>query len=240
MKRLISWFALIVTIFCGYVVVATAGDLTLTQDGKVPGQPFQDLQRQVDELTQQIEDIQQIPAPPGPPGPPGTGKNIKVIDAEGKEIGILLEASQNWVVVYDTYFKLRMFYYWLPPPQGVVFTSDAGFDQNNITNILSYLEPNCTGEIYSNDAAWFSIGLLLFRRDSGSPNELYYRDEELPTLVDATYQSTHESNNGCVTQSGTSEWLAPIKQLTDNLIIDPLIHEYVVPSYIPPLKIVEQ
>jgi hypothetical protein len=45
-------------------VLADAGDVNSTSEGKVPGQPF-------DYLQQQIDNIQLTPGPPGPQGPAG-------------------------------------------------------------------------------------------------------------------------------------------------------------------------
>jgi hypothetical protein len=42
-----------------------------TNDGTVPGQPFQALQLQIDDLKQQLEAIELVPGPPGPQGPIG-------------------------------------------------------------------------------------------------------------------------------------------------------------------------
>jgi hypothetical protein len=54
-------------IFC-VISIAIAGDVTLTTDNKVPGKPFEELQQQIDLLSQQIEEIELIPGPQGEPG----------------------------------------------------------------------------------------------------------------------------------------------------------------------------
>ncbi|MCH7643834.1 MAG: collagen-like protein [Myxococcales bacterium] len=59
-------FALTVVVagFFGGISIARAADVALTTDGKIPGQPFVDLQ-------QQIDNIELTPGPQGPPGPIG-------------------------------------------------------------------------------------------------------------------------------------------------------------------------
>jgi len=52
-------------------LLVCAGDVTLTADGKVPGQPFNSLQQQVDELGFDLDNIQLIPGSQGPQGEPG-------------------------------------------------------------------------------------------------------------------------------------------------------------------------
>jgi hypothetical protein len=47
------------------------------------GTPFQELQRQIDQLKTQLQNIQLTPGPPGPAGPAGEGA-IKVYDASGQ------------------------------------------------------------------------------------------------------------------------------------------------------------
>ena len=42
-----------------------------TNNGSVPGQPFQALQQQIDDHQNQIDNIQLIPGPPGPQGEQG-------------------------------------------------------------------------------------------------------------------------------------------------------------------------
>jgi len=49
----------------------TYADVPLTSDGKVPGQPFDALQTQVDDLQSQINTIELTPGPQGEPGVPG-------------------------------------------------------------------------------------------------------------------------------------------------------------------------
>lgn len=47
-----------ITIFVSIFLITTlvtAGDVVLTNDGKVPGKPFQDLQMQIDELREQMQ-----------------------------------------------------------------------------------------------------------------------------------------------------------------------------------------
>jgi hypothetical protein len=46
------------SVFLFGTVPATAQDVKLTADGKVPGQPFQNLQNQIDELEAQLDAIQ--------------------------------------------------------------------------------------------------------------------------------------------------------------------------------------
>jgi hypothetical protein len=47
-----------------------------------------------------------------------------------------------------------------------------------------------------------------------------YEVKAFITLLIPIYQSTHESNVGCVNTSGTIDWLVAIKQLTENLVKD--------------------
>jgi hypothetical protein len=53
--------AIIATLAFGFSAAAQGQDLKLTSDGKVPGQPFQALQQQIDALEEQIAQIQSQP-----------------------------------------------------------------------------------------------------------------------------------------------------------------------------------
>ena len=74
LKSAIFYVALI--LICG-VFIANAGDVVLTEDGKVPGKPFEALQLQIDELRQQLSEIQ-------------VNSGIHVYDATGQHLGISL------------------------------------------------------------------------------------------------------------------------------------------------------
>jgi hypothetical protein len=52
-------------------VITFAADVTRKSDGKVPGTPFQNLQRQIDQLNTKLNNIQLTPGPQGPQGPAG-------------------------------------------------------------------------------------------------------------------------------------------------------------------------
>jgi hypothetical protein len=70
MKRvLFVELAFCVSLWVG-VALATA-DVSLTNDGKVPGQPFEYLQQQIDQLKMDLENIQLTPGPKGDQGDPG-------------------------------------------------------------------------------------------------------------------------------------------------------------------------
>ena len=59
MKKFITLSVIIfVSIFLIGTTLVTAGDVVLTEDGKVPGKPFEALQQQIDYLQQQINDMQ--------------------------------------------------------------------------------------------------------------------------------------------------------------------------------------
>jgi hypothetical protein len=63
-------FTLVAFIMC-FPLISYAADVSLTSDGKVPSQPFQNLQQQIDQLNLQLQNIQLIPGPQGPMGPAG-------------------------------------------------------------------------------------------------------------------------------------------------------------------------
>ena len=63
-------FALVALVML-FPIVSSAADVSLTNDGKVPSQPFQNLQQQIDQLNLQLQNIQMTPGPQGPIGPAG-------------------------------------------------------------------------------------------------------------------------------------------------------------------------
>ena len=63
-------FALVALVML-FPIVSSAADVSLTNDGKVPSQPFQNLQQQIDQLNLQLQNIQMTPGPQGPMGPAG-------------------------------------------------------------------------------------------------------------------------------------------------------------------------
>ena len=64
-------------------MVIYAADVSLTNDGKVPGTPFKSLQDQIDQLIQRLDNIVLTPGPTGPQGPPGETCETQVIGVTG-------------------------------------------------------------------------------------------------------------------------------------------------------------
>lgn len=63
---------LILLLLLCFPVIGYAADVTLTSDGKVPGQPFQVLQQEIDQLNTKLQNIPAGPqGPQGPAGPAG-------------------------------------------------------------------------------------------------------------------------------------------------------------------------
>lgn len=197
MKRTI--LLILLTILIGIPVTPWAADVTLTPDGKVPGQPFEVLQGQINNLQGQINNIRLIPGPSGPQGPagpPGPGGTLESFDelaglactTPGGQAGSLEVSYRSGVA------RLRC----LVP--GVRFMDNG---DGTITDLLTGLmwekkdgedgvadlaNPHDVDNQYMWDAAmggdWLDRlnGRLIYTRDEGG--FAGYSDWRLPTLAE--------------------------------------------------------
>jgi len=89
MKKLLAVLAMLLL-----PVIAFAADVTLTNDGKVPGGPFVLLQQQINDLKIQLDNIQLIPGPQGPVGATG----VQGIQGIQGIPGLSLDLSKMYIV----------------------------------------------------------------------------------------------------------------------------------------------
>jgi hypothetical protein len=153
MKRFLTLsITTFISIFLIGTTLVTAGDVGLTDDGKVPGKPFVELQNQIDELRERLDSIQ-------------VNAGLEVHDGSGLFLGYLVQKNRLEYVVFNP--EVEAFF--------LVVRSYKSNPYSKPYRLCStgYLSNDCTGEAYINGNA---ENQELFGCDRSNYNTIYMVD----------------------------------------------------------------
>lgn len=214
------------------------------------GAPFEAIWKAIKNLQEQINNIQLIPGSPGPTGPPGpqglqgelglqgppgpigprgepgpAGLNLKVVDANGDEVGYLLsingKENVQAVGIFNTNLNLITSYFLY---SGEVWDGDT---ENRFGEELVYKSSDCTGEPYS---MYLNNPYLLVGIGPGDDRHYYKADGYNDIIKNFTFNSI------------TNYPGRPASCRTTSIILPTAakVHQIPRPDAVGPLSIIEQ
>ena len=179
------------------VLIIGAGIITASTSPE--GQPFEAIWEAIQNLQDQVDDIEQQ-----------TGTGLKVVDAEGTEVGYLIDHQVDRLRVFDKNLSLFLNY----DLQGS-FSGDIDY-----SNVAYFTTTDCTGIPYF---YYYDPYLLFLLTQNGGETSTLYRGVGSPESVELN--SIYNSDR-CELTGGLS-------------VMGMRLEEFTPPTYVGPLMVVE-